>query len=117
MLLPVVLTLIAAQDTDTVFVKHLGNLCYTKWALEAFVIANAERFVVTMFLLPSPLLLHVMDSHSLRYELGNLVHAQTIMQNWILLPGNLLKTSLRHFIWNNSISEYFIWDTMLRISI
>nr|POE50321.1 abc transporter g family member 28 [Quercus suber] len=43
-LLPVVLTLIAAQDTDSVFVKHLGNLCYTKWALEAFVIANAERY-------------------------------------------------------------------------
>ncbi|KAF3960274.1 hypothetical protein CMV_015000 [Castanea mollissima] len=43
-LLPVVLTLIAAQDTDSDFVKHLGNLCYTKWALEALVIANAERY-------------------------------------------------------------------------
>uniref|UniRef100_A0A2N9EJZ0 ABC transporter domain-containing protein n=1 Tax=Fagus sylvatica TaxID=28930 RepID=A0A2N9EJZ0_FAGSY len=44
-LLPVVLTLIATQDQDSGFVKYLGNLCYTKWALEAFVIANAESFI------------------------------------------------------------------------
>ncbi|GAV67882.1 ABC_tran domain-containing protein, partial [Cephalotus follicularis] len=43
-LLPVVLTLIAAQDKESWVVKHIGNLCYTKWALEAFVIANAERY-------------------------------------------------------------------------
>ncbi|XP_072968125.1 ABC transporter G family member 28-like [Typha angustifolia] len=40
-LLPVVLTLIATQQKDS---KLLANLCYTKWALEAFVIANAERY-------------------------------------------------------------------------
>lgn len=39
-LLPVVLTLIATQQKNTFF----ANLCYTKWALEAFVIANAQRY-------------------------------------------------------------------------
>ncbi|KAI3437505.1 ABC transporter domain-containing protein [Psidium guajava] len=44
-LLPVVLTLIATQQqTEHRLVKHLGDLCYPKWALEAFVIANAERY-------------------------------------------------------------------------
>lgn len=51
-LLPVVLTLIAYQDKESILAKYLGNLCYTKWALEAFIIANAERFVV---ILPPPL--------------------------------------------------------------
>lgn len=46
-LLPVVLTLIASQDKESGLIEYLGNLCYTKWALEAFIIANAERFVVT----------------------------------------------------------------------
>lgn len=39
-LLPVVLTLIATQEKVS---KVISNLCYTKWALEAFVIANAQR--------------------------------------------------------------------------
>lgn len=39
-LVPVVLTLVATQNTE----KHLTNLCYTKWALEAFVVSNAERY-------------------------------------------------------------------------
>ncbi|XVE96638.1 hypothetical protein REPUB_Repub02eG0239900 [Reevesia pubescens] len=43
-LLPVVLTLIANQDKDNAIVKYFGNFCYTKWALEAFVIANAQRY-------------------------------------------------------------------------
>lgn len=42
-LLPVVLTLIANQDKDSPIVKYLGKFCYPKWALEGFVIANAER--------------------------------------------------------------------------
>ncbi|CAA2953643.1 ABC transporter G family member 28-like [Olea europaea subsp. europaea] len=42
-LLPVVLTLIANQDGDK-FLMNLGNFCYTKWALEAFLIANAKRY-------------------------------------------------------------------------
>lgn len=42
-LLPVVLTLIANQDKDTAVAKYVGNFSYPKWALEAFVIANAER--------------------------------------------------------------------------
>ncbi|KAI4351447.1 hypothetical protein L6164_005816 [Bauhinia variegata] len=43
-LLPVVMTLIATQPKDSKFVKEAANLCYTKWALQAFVIANAERY-------------------------------------------------------------------------
>ncbi|CAA0834044.1 ABC transporter G family member 28 [Striga hermonthica] len=42
-LLPVVLTLIANQEGDT-FVTKLGDFCYTKWALEAFLLTNAERY-------------------------------------------------------------------------
>uniref|UniRef100_A0A6N2KVQ4 ABC transporter domain-containing protein n=1 Tax=Salix viminalis TaxID=40686 RepID=A0A6N2KVQ4_SALVM len=43
-LLPVVLTLVANQEQDSGLVRHLGYLCYPKWAMEAFVIANAERY-------------------------------------------------------------------------
>ncbi|MQM07563.1 hypothetical protein Taro_040408 [Colocasia esculenta] len=43
-LLPVVLTLIATQQQQSSSVKILANLCYPKWALEAFVISNAERY-------------------------------------------------------------------------
>ncbi|CAK9171626.1 unnamed protein product [Ilex paraguariensis] len=43
-LLPVVLTLVANQDKEDKVRKLLGNYCYPKWALEAFVIANAERY-------------------------------------------------------------------------
>ncbi|MCL7031156.1 hypothetical protein MKW94_018049 [Papaver nudicaule] len=42
-LLPVVLTLVSTQQT-TGFVKFLANLCYPKWALQAFVISNAESY-------------------------------------------------------------------------
>jgi hypothetical protein len=45
-LLPVVMTLIANQNRDTAFMKILVQLCYPKWALEAFIIANAERSVL-----------------------------------------------------------------------
>ncbi|KAK2988799.1 hypothetical protein RJ640_004101 [Escallonia rubra] len=41
-LLPVVLTLIARQGAEGIL-RVLEELCYTKWALEAFLIANAER--------------------------------------------------------------------------
>lgn len=43
-LLPVVLTLIATNNSDSKVVDFISDLCYTKWALEAFVIANAKRF-------------------------------------------------------------------------
>uniref|UniRef100_A0A5B7B0A7 ABC transporter domain-containing protein n=1 Tax=Davidia involucrata TaxID=16924 RepID=A0A5B7B0A7_DAVIN len=43
-LLPVVLTLIANQNKEGGMFEKLENVCYTKWALEAFVIANAERY-------------------------------------------------------------------------
>ncbi|RWR79394.1 putative white-brown complex protein 30 [Cinnamomum micranthum f. kanehirae] len=42
-ILPVVSTLIATQQNSKL-VKTLASLCYPKWALEAFVIANAERY-------------------------------------------------------------------------
>ncbi|KAF5729490.1 ABC transporter G family member 24-like isoform X1 [Tripterygium wilfordii] len=43
-LLPVVLTLVATRTNDNETLKKLANLCYPKWALQAFVIANAERY-------------------------------------------------------------------------
>ncbi|KZV37390.1 ABC transporter G family member 28 [Dorcoceras hygrometricum] len=43
-LLPVVLTLISSQTNGSKFVKTVAEFCYPKWALEAFVIANAERY-------------------------------------------------------------------------
>lgn len=45
-LLPVVLTLIATSDSvaDNSFFSNIANVCYAKWALEAFVISNAKRF-------------------------------------------------------------------------
>lgn len=46
-LLPVVLTLISTQNNASRIVKDLGNFCYPKWALEAFVIANSERYATT----------------------------------------------------------------------
>ncbi|KAL6545368.1 ABC transporter G member 24 [Orobanche gracilis] len=43
-LFPVVLTLISTKLNASSFVKGLANFCYTKWALEAFVTANSERY-------------------------------------------------------------------------
>ncbi|KAJ9698049.1 hypothetical protein PVL29_007248 [Vitis rotundifolia] len=43
-LLPVVLTLIATQQNQSGFMKKVSDLCYTKWSLEAFVIANTKRY-------------------------------------------------------------------------
>ncbi|KAK3226541.1 hypothetical protein Dsin_006403 [Dipteronia sinensis] len=43
-ILPVILTLIATQDKDSLAMKHFGHFFYTSWALEAFVISNAERY-------------------------------------------------------------------------
>jgi len=52
-LLPVVMTLIANQKKDTLFMKILVKLCYPNWALEAFIIANAERSVlISDFIFP-----------------------------------------------------------------
>ncbi|KAB2063515.1 hypothetical protein ES319_A10G221200v1 [Gossypium barbadense] len=43
-LVPVVLTLVATRTQDNEVLKKISNLCYPKWALEAFVIANAEKY-------------------------------------------------------------------------
>ncbi|XLR55399.1 hypothetical protein S83_006071 [Arachis hypogaea] len=43
-LFPVVMTLIASQKRDTTLMKILAKLCYPNYALEAFVVANAERY-------------------------------------------------------------------------
>ncbi|XP_059300431.1 ABC transporter G family member 28-like [Lycium ferocissimum] len=42
-LLPVVLTLVANQDGDPLMAK-IGDYCYPKWALEAFLLATARRY-------------------------------------------------------------------------
>ncbi|CAN6976291.1 unnamed protein product [Brassica oleracea var. botrytis] len=42
-LLPVVLTLIATSTNDNKIVESISELCYTRWALEAFVVSNAQR--------------------------------------------------------------------------
>ncbi|XP_055836085.1 ABC transporter G family member 28 [Solanum dulcamara] len=42
-LLPVVLTLVASKDSSS-FTGKLGDYIYSKWALEAFIIANAKRY-------------------------------------------------------------------------
>ncbi|XP_016555286.2 ABC transporter G family member 28-like [Capsicum annuum] len=41
-LLPVVLTLVASKDSA--FMSIVGDYIYSKWALEAFIIANAKRY-------------------------------------------------------------------------
>ncbi|KAL7177532.1 hypothetical protein ACSBR2_030821 [Camellia fascicularis] len=46
-LIPVVLALISIQTGESKFVKKLANLSYPRWALEAFVIVNAERYDTT----------------------------------------------------------------------
>ncbi|KAJ8899734.1 hypothetical protein K2173_019433 [Erythroxylum novogranatense] len=43
-LLPVVMTLVATQAQDNMLAKHLGYFCFPRWAMEAFVVANAERY-------------------------------------------------------------------------
>ncbi|CAE6251756.1 unnamed protein product [Arabidopsis arenosa] len=43
-LLPVVLTLIATSTNDNKIVDSISELCYTRWALEAFVVSNAQRY-------------------------------------------------------------------------
>lgn len=44
-LLPVVLTLVSTQPKDSQFLKILTRLCYPSWALEAFIVSNAKRYV------------------------------------------------------------------------
>ncbi|XP_010558073.1 PREDICTED: ABC transporter G family member 24 [Tarenaya hassleriana] len=43
-LIPVVLTLVATQPKNSEAMKIIADLCYPKWALEAFVVANAQRY-------------------------------------------------------------------------
>ncbi|XP_050379339.1 putative white-brown complex homolog protein 30 isoform X2 [Argentina anserina] len=43
-LLPVVMTLVANQAKDSQVAGAVARFCYTKWALEAFVVANADRY-------------------------------------------------------------------------
>ncbi|KAM3398874.1 hypothetical protein P3S68_002390 [Capsicum galapagoense] len=45
-LLPVVLTLVASKDSAVTVI--VGDYIYSKWALEAFIIANAKRTTTTM---------------------------------------------------------------------
>ncbi|XP_039023413.1 ABC transporter G family member 24-like [Hibiscus syriacus] len=43
-LVPVVSTLVAIRTQDNEVLKKMSIFCYPKWALEAFVISNAERY-------------------------------------------------------------------------
>ncbi|XP_031118123.1 ABC transporter G family member 24-like [Ipomoea triloba] len=43
-LVPVVLTLVATRPLGSKFFNTIADLCYPKWALQGFVIANAERY-------------------------------------------------------------------------
>ncbi|XP_068490039.1 ABC transporter G family member 24-like isoform X2 [Phaseolus vulgaris] len=43
-ILPVVFTLVATQPKDGKILKNIANLCYSKWALQALLVANAERY-------------------------------------------------------------------------
>ncbi|XP_010462230.1 PREDICTED: ABC transporter G family member 24 isoform X2 [Camelina sativa] len=43
-LLPVVLTLVATQPKNSEAIRIMADLSYPKWALEAFVIGNAQRY-------------------------------------------------------------------------
>lgn len=43
-LLPVVLTLVATNSNDNKIIETISEVCYTKWALEAFVVSNAQRY-------------------------------------------------------------------------
>nr|XP_011459358.1 PREDICTED: ABC transporter G family member 28-like isoform X2 [Fragaria vesca subsp. vesca] len=43
-LLPVVLTLIATNTIESEIVDVMTKFCFTKWAMESFVIANAQRY-------------------------------------------------------------------------
>ena len=42
------LSLVASQDKDSKIIYQLGKFTYTKWALEAFVIANAEKYDILL---------------------------------------------------------------------
>jgi hypothetical protein len=42
-LLPVVLTLVATQPKNSELIRIIADLSYPKWALEAFVIGNAQK--------------------------------------------------------------------------
>lgn len=56
-LLPVVLTLIATNTIESEIVDVMTKFCFTKWAMESFVIANAQRFEITIFIYMQSLLL------------------------------------------------------------
>ena len=65
------MTLIANQTRDTVFMKILVKLCYPNWALEAFIIANAERSVLII----SDFIIHLLMG-SVEF-LSECIHART----------------------------------------
>lgn len=43
-LVPVVMTLVANQEQNAKIGRILANYCFPKWALEAFIVANARRY-------------------------------------------------------------------------
>ncbi|GMG99418.1 hypothetical protein Nepgr_001258 [Nepenthes gracilis] len=76
-LLPVCLTLIATQALNNHSLMSIANLCYPKWALEAFVIANAKRYYGVWLITRCAAL----------YELGFSLHAWGLCIFIIIMTG------------------------------
>ncbi|KAL7109749.1 hypothetical protein ACP275_06G195100 [Erythranthe tilingii] len=76
-LLPVVLTLVSTQNHTSNFVKDFSNFCYPKWALEAFVIGNSERYYGVWLLTRCGALL----------RFGYNVHNWALRLSFLLLTG------------------------------
>ncbi|KAA3481630.1 ABC transporter G family member 28 [Gossypium australe] len=77
-LVPVVLTLVATRTQDNEVLKKISNLCYPKWALEAFVIANAEKYYGVWLIT----------------RCGALMKSDYNLQEWTLCIGILILTGI-----------------------
>nr|XP_016452319.1 PREDICTED: putative white-brown complex homolog protein 30 [Nicotiana tabacum] len=69
-LVPVVLTLIANQEPDGTVGKYIAKFCYPRWAMEAFVVASAERYSGVWLITRCAKLLELgFDVHQWHYSL------------------------------------------------
>lgn len=101
-LLPVVLTLVATQQNQSGFLKKLADLCYTKWALEAFVVATTKRLgTLANFLLSHSVALFSLSLICFRYSgvwlitrCGSLLKAGYDLNNWALCLSSLIIAGL-----------------------
>ncbi|XP_059306985.1 putative white-brown complex homolog protein 30 [Lycium ferocissimum] len=73
-LVPVVLTLIANQEPDGTVGKYVAKFCYPRWAMEAFVVASAQRYSGVWLITRCGKLLELgFDVHNWTYSLILLV--------------------------------------------